>query len=255
MELEYKRLNYERDLMLAFERESRLLFHYDTEQELYFVARHFGIPSRLLDWSINPLVSLFMCVFPERRRAPRGEAPEDAALNADGVLYAMNPEYLGKNAYIHDQHDVNTSRDIESVTEWKDPFPSKEELKKLGRDGARWRPRILPIRPHVVASRLDRQAARFTLHCYGAPKSPNLTLEARRVPADCKERIRGQLERIGINEFTVYNTLDRLGYDLVDRFSGFLLHAPPARQSQRASERALERGSPRRDVSHHPRKP
>jgi len=38
------------------------------------------------------------------------------------------------------------------------------------------------------------------------------------VPNACKEQIRGQLERIGINEFSVYHTLDRLASDVTIGF-------------------------------------
>jgi hypothetical protein len=53
----------------------------------------------------------------------------------------------------------------------------------------------------------------FTLHSHGAKPQKNSTLRSRRVSKSCKGRIRGQLERIGINEFSVYYTLDRLVSD------------------------------------------
>jgi len=203
--LELRRLNLERDMMLMFERECGPLLQYTFEQELYFLARHYGMPSRLLDWSISPLIALFMCVFPEPRRPPRGtssQQEQQEQQEKDGVIYAMDPEGLDPPGYICHQHDPKVTKAIEVVTMWKKPG----------------RPAILPIRPHTLAGRIDRQLSRFTLHCH---KAKPTRLRSRRVSKDCKDRIRSQLERIGVNEFSVYYTLDRLVSDISDRFSSF----------------------------------
>jgi hypothetical protein len=203
--LELKRLNVERDMMLTFERESGPLLQYTFEQELYFLARHYGMPSRLLDWSISPLIALFMCVFQEPRRPSREKAIEKEQQEDDGVIYAMDPQGLDPPGYICHQHDPIVESAIEVVTTWK-------------KTGTR---AILPIRPHTLAGRIDRQMSRFTLHSHGAKPQVNRSLRSRRVSKECKERIRGQLERIGVNEFSVYYTLDRLVSDISDRFSNF----------------------------------
>jgi hypothetical protein len=202
-ELELKRLALERDMLVTFARESRSLLQYDSEQELYFVARHYGMPSRLLDWSISPLIALFMCVFPEPLRKPPGmDSPQEK--EEDGVIYAMNPAKLKPPGYICDQYDPKVSEAIEFITKWK-AAPKK--------------PHILAIRPHTLAGRIERQMSRFTLHGHGSKRQRNRTLQSRRVSNEHKPLIRAQLERIGVNQFTVYNTLDRLVNDIDDRFS------------------------------------
>lgn len=203
--LEQKRLNVERDMMLTFEREAGPLLQYKSEQELYFLARHYGMPSRLLDWSISPLIALFMCVFPEPSRASTGRNEQQ---EEDGIIYAMNPEGLNPPGYICHQNDPKVEEAIEKVTMWNDG-----RYKQVGNPG------ILPVRPHTLAGRIDRQMSRFTLHCHGAKPGENGTLRSRRVSKHCKGRIRRQLERIGVNEFSVYHTLDRLVCDITDRFS------------------------------------
>jgi hypothetical protein len=217
---EYKRLNFEREMILTFERESRPLLEYEAEQELYFVARHYGLPSRLLDWSISPLVALFMCVFREPTRVPRGESlkgEKQAETNKDkededGVIHAMDPENLEPHGYICQQYDDKVEDAVEIITTWEDPC--ERNYKEHA---------ILAIRPHTLAGRIDRQHSRFTLHSYGAKPQRNVTLRSFRVPKECKEPIRGQLERIGVTEFSVYYTLDRLVSDIRDRFSKFKL--------------------------------
>jgi hypothetical protein len=207
-DLEERRLGLEREMLQTFERESGPLLQYTFEQELYFVARHHGMPSRLLDWSISPLIALFMCVFPEPTRRRRGNSAQaDAEKQSEGVIFAMDPEKLHPQEYIHHQHDPAVKAAIELVTKWNDK-DYKNEGKRL----------ILPVRPHTLPGRVDRQMSRFTLHCHRAAARQNSTLRSCSVPSRSKDQIRSQLERIGINEFSVYYTLDRLVSDITDRF-------------------------------------
>lgn len=78
------------------------------------------MPSRLLDWSISPLIALFMCVFPERRHRPREKSVQQVQREEDGVIYAMDPEGLDPPGYICHQHDPMVKEAIEVVTMWND---------------------------------------------------------------------------------------------------------------------------------------
>jgi hypothetical protein len=200
--VEYKRLNFERQMMLEFERECGTLMKYDSEQELYFLAQHYGMPTRLLDWSTNPLVALFMAIFSDN-----GSDTSEA-----GVVYAMNPtQHLPKQSrFIRDQHHPEVRKAIEIVTMWKlDKYPKSAF--------------ILPVRPHTLAGRIERQSSRFTLHCFGAGPAKNATLESRSVSPESKAQLRDQLERLNINQFTVYHTLDRLVRRIRERFVSRLM--------------------------------
>ena len=44
--------------------------------DIYFTAQHFGMPTRLLDWSTNPLAALFFAC--------------DGNIAENGVVYAMD---------------------------------------------------------------------------------------------------------------------------------------------------------------------
>jgi hypothetical protein len=201
--LEARRLALERDMMATFQRESGPLLKYESEQELYFIARHYGMPSRLLDWSISPFVALFMCVFPEPSRSPRYPDPATQLVtdpSEDGILYAMNPEALGDPC---DQNHPDVKIAIEAVTAYQ------SNLEK---------PRILPVRPNPLPGRMDRQLSRFTLHCHLSAPVKITALRSVRVPREAKNAVRSQLEALGVNEFSVYYTLDRLTSDVMDRY-------------------------------------
>ena len=73
---EERRRKLECDMLSHFRIAGASLLATDDEVEIYFLAQHFGMPTRLLDWSTNPLAALFF--------ACDGENVE-----ADGYVYAM----------------------------------------------------------------------------------------------------------------------------------------------------------------------
>jgi FRG domain len=210
-ESELCRLNLERDMMLTFEREAGVLFQHRSEQELYFMARHHGMPSRLLDWSSSPLIALFMCVHqePSKNRSGRknelGQESKTGQNGETGMIYAMDPEEL-PTGYICHQNDPKVANAVEVITTWEEP---------------KYSPAILPIRPHTLAGRIDRQVSRFTLHSHGAQREKNWTLTRRTMEPECEAQIQAQLERLGIDEFAAYYTLDRLVSEIKRRFIGY----------------------------------
>jgi hypothetical protein len=89
---------FERRLLSEFKRRARIFLQYrpSSDWEWMVLAQHFGLPTRILDWTENPLVALYFSVL-------------DTNLSDDGMLFA----------YRHGAQEI----DIESAS---DPFAIKQ---------------------------------------------------------------------------------------------------------------------------------
>lgn len=217
---DFKLLNFERQMVLAFQSEGGGLVASRNPQELYFLAQHYGLPTRLLDWTTNPLIALFMAIggMPDARgRAPtatrsdQGPSERHEDVEQVGFLFAMEPtkHLCQRSRFIRDEYHPDVTKEMKSIVNW--------ELKVQPNSAE-----ILPVSPRVVPGRIERQASRFTLHCYGAHPAENESLVYRRILRSKIETMKVQLTQLGINQFSVYNTLDRLTAHVKDRFLGRL---------------------------------
>ncbi len=63
-------------MLSQFRTAGATFLHNHSAAETYFIAQHFGMPTRLLDWSTNPLAALFFACHSEPGK--------------DGRVYAMD---------------------------------------------------------------------------------------------------------------------------------------------------------------------
>lgn len=152
----------------------------DSEWDWLSLAQHHGLATRLMDWSLNPLVAAYFATASSFSRADPVES--------DGFIYVAR--FL-KKAVV----DKALREEIEG------PFSDLE-----GRVRLLW--------PNRIGARISAQAGLFTLHGDDAgirADTPDMDSFHRiKIPADAKDELRRELSFIGIHELSIYPDLDGL---------------------------------------------
>jgi len=176
-------LKHERKMFEDFKRFSLPYImgpHPESDWEWLTLAEHHGLPTRLLDWTKNPLAALWFTV-EKHEEEPGGEPPE-------GIVWVLK----------------SREEDFVNISEEKNPFAVA---------------RTMVYEPSHITRRITAQAAAFTVHRYieGSsfiPLNRNKDFKSRIVklvvPAGRFEELRGQLDRCGINAATLFADLDDL---------------------------------------------
>ncbi len=148
-----------------------------------FIMQHYGIPTRLLDWTENPLVALYFAVETDSKE--------------DGALWILKPKMLNKKAL-----------GFSTIPMYEDDSVI-EHMK--GRSQYRKRPAaILASRNN---SRIQIQEGVFTIHINN---DENIDSDSKdyllkiRIPAESKKLISSQLKLLGINKFRLFPELSNI---------------------------------------------
>jgi hypothetical protein len=162
-----------------------------------FMMQHYGVPTRLLDWSESPLVALYFAV-------------EDYASHPDteAALWALRPSELNKNAGINDADEAYfipsfEDSELESYTVEILAQNSRNKLKPLATIATRNNPRI------------QAQHGVFTIHHHDhapieAVGDSNHVIKYV-IPDGCKPSIRKQLSLLGFTKFQLFPELASIG--------------------------------------------
>lgn len=188
----------------------------DSEWEWYFLMQHYGVPTRLLDWTDGALIALHFAV--QYKTLPP---------SSGSVVYVLHPYPLIKEL---DRHPDC----ISAMDRWK-----RYCLTDLQSDSADWERLYLPADeedfrnpllatpeipilwdPPHLGRRLAAQRSRFMI--FGSDpfwliefaKRTDSKLKSIRIPARSINGIRRQLRDAGVTESVVYPDLDGLGREL-----------------------------------------
>lgn len=161
-----------------------------------FLMQHYGVPTRLLDWSESPLVALFFAVddFHKHR-------------NSDAAVWCLKPTALNKNANISNTLEANYIPSFED--EELQPYAT-EKLRATNVE-------LLPLATIATRNnpRIQAQMGTFTIHhtkkvaIEGVGDKSHVIKYI--IPSTNRETLKKELKLLGINQFSLFPELTSVG--------------------------------------------
>lgn len=174
--------------------------HWSQESlvELYFLAQHYGLPTRLLDWTTNPLVALFFAV------SDKPETEGEVVLAFPNWRLTTDDRDDSIRACLYGapfpQKSPLVSQTVASLFTNDEPSPDLRA--------------VLPVLPDHRFARMLHQDARFTLHMPGAEGIHERGVLRFPVPQESKLELQRALWTMGVSWTTLFPDLDHLCRDL-----------------------------------------
>ncbi|WP_122522307.1 FRG domain-containing protein [Pseudomonas viridiflava] len=198
----YVRLNNppsEATLLKRFKQSAAMLIerHPGESFDWLFLMQHYGVPTRLLDWSESPLVGLYFAV--EGHRSDN---------YADGALWLLRPSELNKHAHIN-------NRDEEGYI----PSFDDAELQSYSVDSLAHNKRIELLPVATIATRnnarIQAQLGVFTIHHHNSTPIESIGDSSHvikyKIPKESKASILKQLQILGFGRFQMFPELSSVG--------------------------------------------
>jgi hypothetical protein len=211
-------VGFERVFNAAFQRRAAAFLPPGVSlTEAYFLMQHHGMPTRLLDWSTNPLAALFFAVNQDYEK--------------DGAVFILAPNEL-----------LNRG-DLPSQPVGMDHCLVKNSVEHLfcnPPEGFEFERMVLPVFPNLVAGRMFQQSSCFTLHLPGCDKIEELNyanVQKFIIPAREKHHIQLLLRRMGVHYASIYYDLDNLAREM----KAELLHPEAKTKSQPTAKGSRKR--------------
>jgi hypothetical protein len=176
-------------LLLSNERHQNLPY---KEYEWLFLMQHNDVPTRLLDWTENPLVALYFVI------------NEQEFENDDGCLWVLLPTKLNEMA--------NLGRDLDILPSFEDTILTNWSPSRISDVGVQNPNPVAAIAPRNNR-RMQAQLSVFTISSSGQHPIDRIGRDhiwKYQIPASSKRDIIDELKILSINKFTLFPELDNI---------------------------------------------
>jgi hypothetical protein len=149
------------------------------------IAQHYGLPTRLLDWTESATTALyFACLKPD----------------SDGIVFVLNPVDLNRRSDPLNSSILDPQHDEKLILRYLKSGPRPAKNGNLPR----------AINPVWTSERLILQKGVFTLHgsWFGLDKGKISSLVAILILKEFKGKLMSQLQRVGVDEMTLFPELE-----------------------------------------------
>lgn len=193
------------------------------------LMQHYGLPTRLLDWSRSPLIALFFAI------------SDPDTKDKDACIWVLNPGRLNasqkiehdsqvgdkkyENVFIYNTaHKVIQTMIYTAFRRWALSSKSDEvtpEDRKFDYHYQSLLGKIAACYPTEADVRVYNQQATFTVHNSSNKLTDicdELTLQSLIIPKESKPRLQYELELCGITESYIYPDLEHLAIELTRIF-------------------------------------
>lgn len=193
----------ESTLLKRFKQSAAMLLDRDPKDtfDWLFLMQHYGLPTRLLDWSESPLVALYFAVEEHEKHQ-----------DFDAALWCLRPSDLNKKANIEDDHE-----------EFFIPSFDDQELKNYSLESLANGPkrtRLLPIATIATRNntRIQAQLGVFTIHHLDEAPIESIGDSSHVIkyiiPKNQRKLILDQLRLLGFSKFTMFPELSSIGENI-----------------------------------------